>query len=602
MESGLYLYTLIGTALVLAAAFSSLAAFRFGAPLLLVFLGIGLAAGEDGLGIAFNNAPAAFALGSLALAVILFDSGFGTPQACFRQAAMPAAALATLGVVLTAGLLALPAHYLVGMGWTESLLLGALVASTDAAAVFFLLHAGNFNIRERVRSVLEIESGGNDPIAIYLVLALTGYASAATQAAPGALALDIAMGFAAHMAIGGLAGLFGGWLITALVERLPLDHGLLPVFVLTLAMLIFGAAGLAHGSGFLAVYMAGVMAGNSGMRSAAFIKRFKNGMSWLAQIVMFVMLGLFATPSEFAAVALPAVGLAVALTLFARPVAAVICLAPFGFSLRETAFISWVGLRGAVSILLALAPLIAGLDAGRMLFNMVFIIVMVSLALQGWTIGPMARRLGLIVPPRSGVLEKFELELPGSAHHELLSYRVAPASPVARGAALPAWARPSLVVRGGNSMKMREAGALVTGDLVYLFVPDTYPRLLDRLFAGRASISRDDEDFFGAFAIDPAQPAADLDAAYNLGLEGLEKACSIAELMAHRLGGLPLYADRVAIGSVELIVRDVDDDGRILAAGLSFEPRPAPRLTPGSALVLRLRSRLASVFGRSRRN
>lgn len=597
MGDGVYLITLVAGGLVLAAAFSSLIAFRFGAPLLLVFLGIGLIAGEDGFGIRFDNVQTAYFVGALSLAIVLFDSGFGTPAAALRQAAWPSLALATFGVVATAGLVALPAHYVAGFSWLDALIVGALVASTDAAAVFFLLRAGGLNIRERTRSILEIESGSNDPIAIYLTIALTGAATAAQMTQPGALALDVALGFVTHMAIGAAAGLAGGWAIVRLVERLDLDRGLAPVFVLTLALIVFAAAGAAHGSGFLAVYVAGVVAGNARMRQDAALRRFKNGMSWLAQIIMFLLLGLFATPSEFAAIAPAAILLGLFLVFIARPLAVAACLAPFRLPRAEVAFVSWVGLRGAVSILLALLPVAAGIDSGRAIFNVVFIIVVVSLILQGWTIGPVARRLGLIVPLRTGAVDKVELELPGSAHHELLAYRVTAGSPVAKGARIPRWAKPSLVVRDGRSMRYQFAGRLVEGDLVYIFVSDKYPRLLDRLFARLEKLSPDDSDFFGAFGIDPTQPAGLLADAYGAAIAPEDRARPIAALLSDRLGGRAEFADRITLGPVDLIVRDVDERGRVVEAGVAFEQRAEPPV-PAFLSPQTLLEKLAALFRR----
>jgi cell volume regulation protein A len=245
---------------------------------------------------------------------------------------------------------------------------------------------------------------------------------------------------------------------------------------------------------------------------------------------------------------------------------------PFRLPRPEVAFISWVGLRGAVSILLAITPLLSGLEHGRLIFNVAFIIVLVSLVIQGWTVGPLARRLGLIVPARLGPLDKVELELPGSARHELLAYKVAAGSPVARGERIPRWARPSLVVRDGRSMRFQDMGRLAAGDNVYIFVPDRYPRLLDKLFASRAIVDAEDADFFGAFAVDPARPAAELDAAYEIGLNEAERKLTVAALLVERLGSAAEYADRVPIGPIELIVRDVDEKGQITGIGLSFEP------------------------------
>ena len=394
MEHAIYVVTLVGTALVVAAAFSSLIAFRFGAPLLLLFLCIGLATGTDGLGIQFDNARIAYFAGSLALAVILFDSGFGTPLNALRQAAGPALSLATFGVLLTTGLFGAAAYYLLDLTWLESFLLGAAVASTDAAAVFFLLRAGEINLRERVRATLEVESGTNDPIAIFLTITLVEIIAAHANPETNVLVTSLILGFLLNMGLGAVVGVLGGLAIVRLVDRLNLDHGLLPIFVLTLSLMVFAAAGAIGGSGFLAVYLAGLVAGNSDIRAVTILKRFQDGMSWLAQIIMFLILGLFATPSQFPAILVPAVLLGLFLMFVARPIAVWVCLIPFRLPRPEVAFVSWVGLRGAVSILLAITPLLGGLENGRLIFNTAFIIVLVSLVIQGWTVGPLA------APPR----------------------------------------------------------------------------------------------------------------------------------------------------------------------------------------------------------
>jgi cell volume regulation protein A len=601
MDQAFYAVTLVATALVLAAAFSSLIAFRFGAPLLLLFLGIGLASGTDGLGIEFDNAPAAYAVGVLALAVILFDSGFGTPLGVLRQAAVPAVSLATGGVAITAAIFGAAAHYLIGFTWLESMLLGAAVASTDAAAVFFLLRAGNVHLRDRVRSILEIESGTNDPIAIFLVITLVEVIAQNTEPGAETLFVDMAVGFVMSMALGAAVGIVGGFAIARLVGRLDLDQGLLPIFVITLSLLVFAGAGAIGGSGFLAVYLAGLVAGNSKIRGGAILKRFQDGVSWLAQIIMFLVLGLFATPSQFPSILLVSVALGLFLIFIARPLAVWLCLFPFRFPRAETAFISWVGLRGAVSILLAITPLLGGLERGRDIFNVAFIVVLVSLVVQGWTVGWLARRLGLIVPARIGPLEKVELELPGSAHHELLAYTVVPGSPVARGERIPRWARPSLVVRDGKSKRFQDMGRLAAGDHVYIFVPDRYPRLLDRLFASRTEVDPEDADFFGAFGVDPTRPAADLEAAYAPGLTEAERKLTIGALMEARLGGPPEYADRVPLGPIELIVRDVDDDGKITAVGLSFEPAATTPRIPVFLSAGEIGDRLRRLVARMRK-
>ena len=570
MHESMYLAILVGTVLVLVAAFSSLLALRFGAPLLLLFLSIGLFAGVDGLGLSFDNAPMAYFIGSIALSVILFDSGFGTPLASFRQAAMPALTLATLGVPVTAVLFGTAAWYLLDISWLKGVLLGSIVGSTDAAAVFFLLRIGGINIRDRVRSTLEVESGSNDPMAIFMTIALVEIIQAGGDV--GDIGFGVLGLFLKQMGLGLVLGIAGGWMIRFLVNRLKLERGLTPIFTLALSLLVFSVTGALDGSGFLAVYVAGLYAGNSRIRSHASLKQFQDGMTWLAQIIMFLVLGLLATPSQFPDIALPAIGLAAFLIFVARPAAVWLSMLPFDFNPRETAFISWVGLRGAVSILLAILPLLGGIDENHMLFNVAFIIVLASLMVQGWTIGTVANKLSLIVPKRIGPVEKVELELPGTAHHELLSYRVVPDSPVARGERIPRWARPALVIREGKSMRYQYAGPLRAGDYVYLFIAPRYPRLLDRLFASTVAFAPDDAEFFGEFTIDPTKSAKFLDSVYGIGLGDDIGDITIGDMMTARLGGRAEYGDRVGMGPVELIVRDTDDKGVISSAGLSLQP------------------------------
>ncbi|MGM4982188.1 MULTISPECIES: potassium/proton antiporter [Rhizobium] len=574
-----YVIVLVSTVLILIAAFSSLLAFRFGAPLLLLFLMIGLAAGTDGLGIEFSNNYLAYILGSLALAIILFDSGYGTPIQAFKLAAAPALTIASVGVLVTAGLFAFASTWLLGFTWLQGLLLGSIVASTDAAAVFFLLRIGGINIRDKVRSTLEVESGTNDPMAIFLTLALVELL--ASGEGYGGINLAMLGAFIQQMGLGVILGLLGGMMIVLIVSRLETDRGLTPIFVLALALLVFSFTGAVGGSGFLAVYVAGIYAGNRKMPASASIKRFQDGMTWLAQIIMFLVLGLLATPSQFPAIAIPSVALALFLIFVARPIAVWLCLLPFDYTQRETGFVAWVGLRGAVSILLAIIPILGNLEAGQTYFNVAFIVVLVSLLVQGWTIKPMARKLGLIVPPRIGAIDKVEVDLPGTASHELLSYRVVKDSPVLRGERIPRWAMPSLVVRDGKSMRYQYAGRLRENDVIYLFIAPSYSRLLDRLFASRAAVDPDDAEFFGAFSISPLRPAADLDAAYGPGLlSEQEKGLTIAELMRQRLGGKADYADRVRLGEIILIVRDLDENDHIQSVGMSLEALEPPVILP----------------------
>jgi cell volume regulation protein A len=590
---GMYVAILVLAGLVAASVFSSLLSFRIGAPLLLVFLGVGMAAGSEGLGLGFQDVHTAYMTGSLALAVVLFDSGFHTPLRIFRHAALPALSLATAGVILTALVVALPAHWLLGLGWTQAMLLGAILASTDAAAVFFLLRVGGITVRERVRSLLEVESGCNDPMAIFLAMALAAMAAGGGHGFGLALLVDLVREFAIA-AIGGWAG---GLFIVQAVNRLGVERSLQPILVLALALALFSAVTLAGGSGFLAVYVAGLVAGNSRLAAPDTLKRFQDAVSWLAQIAMFLALGLLAKPSEFIAVLPQALAVAVVLMLVARPLAVGISLLPFRISSNETSFVAWVGLRGAVSILLSILPMLEGLEDGRVYFNVAFLVVLVSLSVQGWTIRPVARWLGQIVPRLIGPVERMELEIPG-ARHELVSYRIVADSLVARGQKLPRWAEPSLVVRDTSSLLFHTAGKLQPGDMVWLFAkPERVPQL-DRLFASEATAAEADNHFFGDFPIDPQVRMADFEALYGLPVPAEAREMTAAQFMHGKLGGFPGVGDRVPLGEVELIVRAVSfDDAAITEIGLAAEATrvDAPRLP----FVLGggdLRRRIAALF------
>ena len=330
-----------------------------------------------------------------------------------------------------------------GLSWPESLLLGTILSSTDAAALFFLLRAGGMTIRDRVRSTLEVESGTNDPMAACLALTLVDLLTGDLTGGW----LDVVLRLAAQTGGGVLLGLAGGVSIVFVVNRVKLEPGLYPVVVMGLAVAVYALTNLLGGSGFLAAYLAGLVAGNARLQSTGSLRRFQEGITWLAQIGMFVTLGLLARPSQFPAIAKPSAILAAALIFLARPIAVYCCLWPFRFSNRERLFIAWVGLRGAVSILLALVPVLGGVPGGETFFEISFLVVMVSLVVQGWTVRPLARWLGLIVPETAGPVDRMEVDLPGLTDRELVAYVLHPDSPVAQGRPLPRWARPLLVRR-----------------------------------------------------------------------------------------------------------------------------------------------------------
>ncbi len=382
---------LLGSLLVLAGILSSLVALRFGAPLLLVFLLLGVLAGEGGPGgLKFDSVGTAYTVGSIALALILFDGGLRTRLATFRNVLAPAAMLATVGVLITTLLTAPVAKFALGISWMQALLIGAVVASTDAAAVFLLINARGLRLRPRVRATLEVESGTNDPFAVFLTLLLVEFLLAGEHSWSHALVI-----FLRDTVLGCIIGVAGGRIITLVLNRLALPQGLHAPFVAVSALVVFASANVVHSSGFLAVYLAGLVVGNRQTRAHNSVVVFLDAVTWLAQIVMFVLLGLLVWPQRMGDSIVGAVVVALVLMLVARPVAVFLCLAPFGFQWREKLFVSWVGLRGAVAIFLASIPLLVGLPTAYLFFDVAFVVVLSSLLIQGWTVAYAARKLDM---------------------------------------------------------------------------------------------------------------------------------------------------------------------------------------------------------------
>lgn len=560
------LQLLAAAVLVLAGIGSSLLARRFGAPLLLVFLVLGMLLGEDGPGgIAFDDYRTTYLLGSLALAIILFDGGLRTRVADVRGALAPAGVLATLGVVLTAALTGGAAMWLLDLHWVEGLLIDAIVASTDAAAVFFLLRAGGLHLQRRVGATLEVESGSNDPVAVFLTVLLTGWLASEGAAS----ALDFLRQLALQAGLGTLLGGLGGLAIGAALNRLLLPAGLHPVLAMAGAVAVFAFTNLLGGSGFLAVYLAGLVVGNRPVRAYANVVAVQDAATWLAQMVMFLVLGLLVTPSELLAVLWPALGVAAFLMLVARPLAVWLCLLPFGFRRGETAFIAWVGLRGAVGIFLASIPMLLQLPNAAVYFNVAFVVVIASLLVQGWSLRLAAARLHVALPRRDPPMRRVELDLPGQLEYEMVGYRVAEDSAILRGGRLPAWVRPAMVVREGRILMPAEAGALQPRDYAYFLAPPGRVMRLDWLFAEPQEAREAEREVFGAFSLPGDVPLGELAAFYGLSIPTRYAARSAAELFAERFDGQPQIGDSLTLGQAVLVVRELDDE-RVSRVGLKF--------------------------------
>jgi potassium/hydrogen antiporter len=385
---------LLGTAglLLAVSALLSPVARRTGLPVAFLFLAVGMLAGSDGIGhIAFEDYPFAFRLGTLALALILFDGGLNTSVDRFLPVLAPASVLATLGVAGSAGVVALAARCLFDIPWLDGWLLGAIISSTDAAAVFSVLRGSGTALREKVGATLEVESGLNDPMAVILTLAFTTSLVSGTPLGWNVLA-NVLLQLTVGAALGIGFGLAAGWL----VQRVPLPiPGLVPVVTVGFALFSFGVTTLLGGSGFLAVYLTGIALGRRTLPDRVGLIRVHDGLAWLAQVVMFLMLGLLVFPSRLEAVALRGTVLALLLAFVARPLVVLLCLLPFRYTWRERLYIGWVGLRGAVPIILATFPVLARVPGNQLLFNVVFFAVVVSSILPGATVSRVSRWLNV---------------------------------------------------------------------------------------------------------------------------------------------------------------------------------------------------------------
>jgi potassium/hydrogen antiporter len=458
---------------------------RIGVPIALLFLVIGMLAGSEGIGrIPFDDYRLAFRLGSLALALILFDGGLNTPMQALQRSWAPASLLATVGVALTAALTAVLAH-LWGLGIPEAMLLGAVVSSTDAASVFAILRGSGLQLKRRVGVTLELESGLNDPVAVILTTALT-----ANLLHPGgAEQWKVGLEVVAQLAVGGALGLGVGYGGRPLVSRLHLPTGgLYPALTLALALLAYGVATLLHGSGFLAVYLAGLVLGNGPLPFRAGLLRVHDALAWLSQIGMFLVLGLLVFPTRLLGVAPIGLGMAIVLAVLVRPVVVGLCLLPFRYPWRETLYIGWVGLRGAVPIVLATYPVLAGAPGAERIFHLVFFIVVANAIVPGATVAWVTRRLGLqsSQPPAPQAVLAIESRQP--LQGELMSFYIDEALVVA-GVPLaeldfPEGASVALIVRGDRLIPPKGSTVLQPGDHVYL-IAQPEDRALIQLIFGR---------------------------------------------------------------------------------------------------------------------
>ena len=479
-----FLLVVLGVLVGTSALFSR-ASRSFGLPVALLFLGIGMLAGSEGLGgIVFQDYGFAFRVGTVALVLILFDGGLGTPVSAFRAGIGPASVLATAGVLGTTALVGVSA-WLFGLPWPQALLLGAVVSSTDAAAVFSVLRGAGVQLRRRVGVTLELESGLNDPVAVILTVALSQ--ALADGQAPG---LGLLLDSAVQILVGAASGLAIGYAGRALLLRVRVAAGgLYPVLTLSLALVAFGAPTLLHGSGFLSVYVAGVVIGNGTLPFRSGIFRVHNSIAWLGQVTMFLLLGLLVSPSQLIDVRWTGLAIAAVLAFVARPLVVWLCLLPFRFAASEVAYVAWVGLRGAVPIILAMFPVLAGAEGAHRLFDVVFFVVVLNAIVPGSTIRLATRWLGVEAagaPPAPASIDFNSSRVLGGEVLTLYVDETCEASGVAVGELpVPEGAAVMLVVRGVEPLAAGAATVLQPGDHVFVYCPPASAQAVRELF-GRA--------------------------------------------------------------------------------------------------------------------
>jgi potassium/hydrogen antiporter len=553
----------LGAVLVMAGILSSLLALRFGAPLLLVFLLIGMLAGDAGPGqLSFDDVRTTYLVGSVALALILFDGGLRTKFQSIRIVLAPSMVLATIGVLVTALVAAPAAKYALDLNWTEALLVGAVVASTDAAAVFLLVHTQGLRLRPRVGATLEAESGTNDPFAIFLTLMLVKFISLG-ESSPA----DVVLQLVREGVLGAVAGVIGGHLVVVALNRMALPQGLHAPFVATAALVIFGVSQISHASGFLAVYIAGIIIGNRPTRAHNSVVTFLDAATWLAQIVMFVLLGLLASPQRLLDSVGPSVIVAFVLMLVARPLAVLVCLAPFRFNWREKIFIAWTGLRGAVAIFLASIPMLVGLSKAYLYFDVAFVVVVISLLLQGWTLGPAARWLHVALPRVDRAPRRVELDLPGQLEQQLVGYPVRSKSLYFRRGLLPSWSKPTLVIRDQRILSPAEADPVAAGDYLYLLAPPEKAEALDRFFVDMPPSSAPDPHLLGDFMVSGEHTLGELAEIYGVSVDEEQAKQTLADYFDIHLDHAPKAGAELVLDPIVLVARSIGG-GRVNVVGL----------------------------------
>ena len=585
---------LVGALLIFASIMASTLSARLGVPLLLLFLVVGMLAGEDGiLGIEFSQYGIANFIGQAALACILLDGGLRTSFKSFRVGLKPAIVLATWGVLATVLVLGVFVTWLLDVDWRIGLLMAAIVGSTDAAAVFSLLRNGGVKLNDRVQATLELESGANDPLAILLVTGLIALnVNPAGQTIFGFIGLLLQ-----QLGFGLIMGLLAGYLLSRLLPKIHLAEGMYAILILSAGLSVFAATNLIGGSGFLAVYLTGVLIGNRKGRATEHVLRVMDSFAWLSQAVLFVVLGLLVTPSNVINVWYYSVAIAAFMILVARPIAVYSSVKPFRFKDREIGFISWVGLRGAVPITLAILPVMSSVDGAFMLFDIAFGVVVLSLVLQGTTIPVMANLFKVRIPANNDPKEEHEVWVADNASITLYEFEVK-AGAFANGRhpqAISSRISPDEIsvfalVRRQKLILVKEDTELQFGDSVWYAMRGNHASQIAQIFNDIKLDRRAIDDFYGDWLLSPSVKLGDL--SFFTGVMQSESLVSklktksddestnmwqqtVAEYVVSSLDTAPVSGDTVAINDEwSLVIKEVDEKGTLRTIGLKQEKLP----------------------------